>query len=149
VLDLGVGSGAIALALKDERPDAQVTAVDVSTDALALARENAGRLGLAVELREQGLDAAGEGWDLVASNPPYVETLAGLQPELGYEPERALVGTGFHERIANLADTRFLVLEVGDGQAADVARVLTTAGYGGVRITNDLAGLERVVEGTR
>jgi release factor glutamine methyltransferase len=149
VLDIGVGSGAIALALKDERPDAHVTAVDVSAVALALARENAGRLGLDVELREQGLDAAAEGWDLVVSNPPYVGTLAGLQPELGYEPERALLGSGFHELIANTARTRFLVLEVGDGQAADVARALAAAGYREVRITADLAGIDRVVEGTR
>jgi release factor glutamine methyltransferase len=149
VLDVGVGSGAIALALKDERPDAHVTAVDVSVVALALARENAERLGLDVELREQGLDAAAEGWDLVVSNPPYVETLAGLQPELGYEPEGALVGTGFHARIAATARTRFLVLEVGDGQAADVVRVLEAAGYCDVRVTADLAGVDRVVEGAR
>ena len=149
VLDIGVGSGAIALALKDERPDAHVTAVDVSAAALALARENADRLGLDVELREQGLDAAAEGWDLVVSNPPYVETLAGLQPELGYEPERALLGSGFHELIASTARTRFLVLEVGDGQAADVARALAAAEYRDVRVTADLAGFDRVVEGTR
>jgi release factor glutamine methyltransferase len=149
VLDVGVGSGAIALALKDERPDAQVTAVDVSAVALALARENADRLGLDVELREQGLDAVAEGWDLVVSNPPYVETLAGLQPELGYEPEGALLGSGFHALIARTARTRFLVLEVGDGQAAEVARVLAAAGYREVRITADLAGTDRVVEGTR
>ncbi len=149
VLDVGVGSGAIALSLKDERPDARVTGVDVSTDALALARENAERLGLDVELREQGVDAAAEGWDLVVSNPPYVETLDGLQPELGYEPARALVGEGFHELIAREAKTRFLVFEVGDGQARDVERVLERAGYRDVRITRDLAGLERVVEGAR
>jgi release factor glutamine methyltransferase len=149
VLDVGVGSGAIALALKDERPDALVTAVDVSPDALALARENAQLLGLDVELREQGLDAAEEGWDLVVSNPPYVATLHGLQPELGFEPEGALVGTGFHERIAGLARTHFLVLEVGDGQAAEVARLLESAGYSAVTITEDLAGVPRVVEGRR
>ena len=149
VLDVGVGSGAIALALKDERPDARVTAVDVSTDALALARENAARLGLDVDLREQGVDAAAEGWELVVSNPPYVETLEGLEPELGYEPERALIGSGFHARIARTARTRFLVLEVGDGQAAEVARTLEAAGYRDVRITADLAGRYRVVEGAR
>ena len=149
VLDIGVGSGAIALALVDELPDAHVVAVDVSTDALALARENAERLGLRVELREQGIDAAAEGWDLIVSNPPYVESLTGLQPELGYEPERALVGAGFHGRIAELAQTRFLVLEVGDGQAAEVARALEAAGYRDVRITPDLAGVDRVVEGAR
>jgi release factor glutamine methyltransferase len=149
VLDIGVGSGAIALALKEERPDARVTAVDVSKEALSLARENAARLGLDVELREQGVDAAAEGWDLVVSNPPYVDTLDGLQPELGFEPAGALLGVGFHARIARTAETRFLVLEVGAGQAREVAGALETAGYRDVAITRDLAGLERVVEGTR
>jgi release factor glutamine methyltransferase len=147
ILDVGVGSGAITLALKDERPDAHVVGVDVSTEALALARENADALGLDVELREGGLEAAAEGWDLVVSNPPYVETLDGLQPELRHEPQAALLGDGFHEQIARAAKTRFLVLEVGDGQAAAVAAALRAAGYRDVAITNDLAGTERVVEG--
>lgn len=149
VLDLGVGSGAVALALKDERPDARVTGVDVSREALALARENAVRLGLDVELREAGLEAAGEGWDLVVSNPPYVSTLEGLQPELRHEPETALLGSGFHERIGAAARTRLLVLEVGDGQAGAVAAALRSAGYRDVAVTEDLAGRERVVEGRR
>jgi release factor glutamine methyltransferase len=112
-----------------------------------LARENAQELGLDVDLREGGLETAAAGWDLVVSNPPYVDTLAGLQPELHYEPQGALLGEGFHERIAHTAQTRFLVLEVGDGQAKEVADVLTAAGYGAVTITRDLAGLDRVVEG--
>ncbi len=149
VLDIGVGSGAIALALKDERSDADVVGVDISSDALSLARENAALLGLDVDLREGGVESAAAGWDLVVSNPPYVDTLDGLQPELQHEPARALVGEGFHERIARTAQTRFLVLEVGDGQADDVARVLSAAGYGAVTITRDLAGLPRVVDGVR
>jgi len=149
VLDVGVGSGAIALALKDERADADVVGVDVSLDALALARENAQLLGLDVELREGGLEDAAEGWDLVVSNPPYVESLAGLQPELEHEPTAALVGAGYHESITAGARTAALVLEVGAGQAADVARVLAAAGYRDVTVTRDLAGVERVVEGVR
>jgi release factor glutamine methyltransferase len=149
VLDVGTGSGAIALALKDERPDAQLTGVDNSSEALALARENAERLGLDVVLREGGIETAGEAWDLVISNPPYVETLDGLQPELRYEPEQALLGTDFHERIARAADTGFLVLEVGEGQAGGVAKTLETLGYRDVRITKDLGGFARIVEGCR
>jgi release factor glutamine methyltransferase len=149
VLDIGVGSGAIALALKDERPDASVTGVDVSRKALSLASENAERLGLDVELREGSLTAAGEGWDLVVSNPPYVDSLDGLQPELRYEPQEALIGVGMHEAIAAAATTRFLVLEVGAGQASGIADALRDAGYEDVRVTPDLAGIDRVVEGQR
>jgi release factor glutamine methyltransferase len=147
VLDIGVGSGAIALALKHERSDALVTGVDNSPDALALARENAELLGLDVDLRLGGIEDAAEDWDLVVSNPPYVETLEGLQPELRYEPQAALVGDGFHERIAREAKTRFLVFEVGLGQAGQVAETLRKAGYRDVEVTEDLAGIERVVEG--
>ena len=148
ILDVGVGSGAIALALKDERPDAQVIGVDVSADALALARENAQRLGLEIELRQgDGAVAAAEGWDVVVANPPYVESLEDVQPELRWEPKVALVGRGEHERLARAADAAFLVLEVGDGQAPEVAAVLRRLGYADVAITGDLTGRDRVVEG--
>ncbi len=149
ILDVGVGSGAIALALKDERPDAQVTGVDISPEALSLARENAERLGLEVELRlGDGAAAAGEGWDLVVANPPYVETLDELQPELRWEPEVALIGSGEHERLARAARARFVVFEVGDGQADEVAAMLERLGCTGVAVTADLTGRARVVEGT-
>jgi release factor glutamine methyltransferase len=148
ILDVGVGSGAIALALKDERADAQVTGVDVSADAIALARENAARLGLEVELRQgDGASAAAEGWDVVVANPPYVESLEDVQPELGWEPDVALLGSGEHERLAREARARFIVLEVGDGQAGDVAAMLERLGCADVAITADLTGRDRVVEG--
>jgi len=149
ILDVGVGSGAIALALKDERPDAQVTGVDESEAALELAHENAERLGIEIELRVGGLETAQDGWDLVVSNPPYVDTLDGLQPELRYEPEIALVGSGLHERLAEGARTRALVLEVGAGQAERVAAALESFAYQNVKITQDLSGIGRVVEGER
>ncbi len=151
VLDLGVGSGAIALSIADEHPGAQVTGVDTSPDALALATENATRLGLAVELRLGGTETAEEGWDLVVSNPPYIpqEVLPSLQPELTWEPPQALVEAALHEEIARRARTHWLVLEVGYGQAARVARALEEFGYHDVAITRDLAGTERVVEGAR
>jgi release factor glutamine methyltransferase len=152
VLDLGTGSGAIALAIADERPDARVTAVDSAADAVALARENAERLGLHIEVREGDLEAAAEGWDLVVSNPPYVpaDEWESLQPEIrDWEPRAALVGEGIHEEIARLASTRLLVFEVGDGQADHVADALASLGYADITITPDLAEEDRVVEGRR
>ena len=149
ILDVGVGSGAIALALKDERPDAQVTGVDESEAALELAHENAERLGIEIELKVGGLETAQDGWHLVVSNPPYVDTLDGLQPELRYEPEIALVGSGLHERLAEGARARALVLEVGAGQAERVASALESFAYRNVKITPDLSGIGRVVEGER
>jgi release factor glutamine methyltransferase len=152
VLDLGTGTGAIALALADEHPNARVTAVDASPSALELADENAERLGLPVEIRPGGIEVAAEGWDLVVSNPPYVapDEWESLQPEIrDWEPRIALVGEGVHEEIAARARTRWLVLEVGDGQAQHVAGALSSQGYVDVNITPDLTGMERVVEGRR
>ena len=122
--------------------------VDISPDALALARENAERLGLEVELRlGDGAAFAGEDWDLVVANPPYVESRDKLQPELRWEPEVALIGSGEHERLARAARARFVVFEVGDGQAGEVAAMLERLGCSGVAITADLTGRARVVEG--
>jgi release factor glutamine methyltransferase len=150
LLDVGVGTGAIALALKDERPDAEVTGIDVSADALALARENAARLGLEIALREgEGAEAAAEGWDLVVANPPYVESLEDVPPELRWEPPVALLGRGEHERLARAAKSRFVVFEVGDGQAQEVAEMLEATGWHDVRVTEDLAGTERIVAGAK
>jgi release factor glutamine methyltransferase len=151
VLDIGVGSGAIALAIADEYPSAQITGVDTSADALALARENAAALGVDIELREGGVEAAADGWDLVVSNPPYVRAndWDALQPEIReWEPRGALVGDGMYEAIADAADTRAIAFEVGDGDAQRVANVLAGYGYA-TRITRDLAGRGRIVEGQR
>jgi release factor glutamine methyltransferase len=152
VLDVGVGSGAIALAIADEHPGALVTGIDASPDALALAHENAGRLGLAVELRRGDIDAAAEGWDLVVANPPYVHPSDwdALQPEIReWEPRVAFVGEHIHEELARVADTQALVVEVGDGAARAVAAAFADRGYGHIRITPDLSGRERVVEGRK
>ena len=107
MLDVGVGSGAIALAIADEHPGARVTGIDTSPDALALARENAEALGLAVRLEERdGADLGADEWDLVVANPPYVDPaeIDTLEPEVrDWEPRAALVGPGTTERIARAA----------------------------------------------
>ena len=159
VLDVGTGSGAIALAIADEHPGSRVTGVDASADALEVAGANVVRTGLSVELREWDLfTGLPEGpWDLVVSNPPYVlpEELATLEPEVrDWEPQQALTGVGATEAVARgacdvLADRGALVLEVAAGDAARVAALLEILGYGDVLATKDLAGRDRVVEGTR
>lgn len=158
VLDIGVGSGAIALGIADEHPGARVVATDNSPGALAVAEENLARTGLGdrVELVQGELFAGLEGpFDLVVSNPPYVkpEEIDQLEPEVArFEPREALVAHGVTEAIVAQAFSRLapgarLVLEVGDGEARGVAGLLTSLGYDDVRIGEDLAGRERVVDG--
>jgi release factor glutamine methyltransferase len=159
VLDVGTGSGAVALAIADEHPGAIVTGIDNSADALELACENQARTGLAVELvchdLFQGLPDGP--WDLVVSNPPYVGAaeLPTLQPEVrDWEPHDALSAVGAVEAVARgavgvLAAGGALALEIGAGQAAATAALLKELGFGEVRVTPDLRGIERVVEGTR
>jgi len=159
VLDVGTGTGAIALALADELPGARVTAIDVSADALALARENVARTGLDVELLEHDLRAGFPPgpWDLIVSNPPYVEPeeIETLMPDVrDFEPHLALVGHGATEAVARAATTElapggWLVLEVGDGQAPATAALLDELGYVEVVTTADLTGRDRVLEGRR
>lgn len=156
VVDVGTGSGVIALAIAQERPDARVTATDVSSDALALARENAKRLALEVELVETTLlEGLAGPFDLVVSNPPYVgeNEVDGLQPEVrDWEPRQAVVENGQTEELVRtapgvLAPGGALVLECHEGKAQAIAELLRSTGYADTTITLDLAGRERVVEG--
>ncbi len=158
VLDVGVGSGAIALAIADEHPSARVVATDSSAGALAVADENRSRAALTerVELVEGELFAGLQGpFDLVVSNPPYVAPaeVDSLDPEVAhYEPREALVARGATEAIAEQARSRLvpagsLVLETADGNAGAVAGLLRSLGYEDVSIGHDLAGRERVVDG--
>jgi release factor glutamine methyltransferase len=153
IVDVGTGTGAIALALAHEHPGARVTATDSSADALALARENADRLGLAVELIQADLVTGLEGpFDLVVSNPPYVPApeLETLEPEIrDWEPRAALLDEGQTQRLAR--DARdvlagWLVLEVHERRAEEVASLLAALSYRTVSIAPDLAGRARVVE---
>jgi release factor glutamine methyltransferase len=156
VLDVGTGSGAIALAIADEHPGARVTAIDVSEDALALARENAAAAGLTVEFEQHDLrDGLTGGYDLVVSNPPYVsaEELETLEPEVrDWEPRIATVGDDHTQLIARsarevLGPDGWLVLEIPAGRGDATIRLLQELGYVEVGAGRDLAGRERVVEG--
>jgi release factor glutamine methyltransferase len=158
VLDVGVGSGAVALAIADEHPGAAVLGVDRSEDALAVAKENLAQLTVdgRVELcRGDLLKGVAGSFDLVVSNPPYVspDEYEQLQPEIRlYEPLESLVGVGVGAAIAEgarelLRPGGWLLLECGDGQAEALAIELERLGYEDVTKTRDLAGRERVVEG--
>jgi release factor glutamine methyltransferase len=160
VVDVGTGTGAIALALASKLPAAGVTAIDVSPAALALAAENAAANGLEarVELLEGDLlePVAGRQFDLVVSNPPYVAAGAEVDPEVSeYEPAALAVyaadgGRAIHERLAGDAQARLrpgghLAVEVGEGQAPWLAERLAALGYDAIEVTRDLRRVERVV----
>ncbi len=158
-LDVGTGSGVIALTLAGERPGARVAAVDVSADALALARENAAKLGLAdrVEFAQSDLlaDAPAGPWDLVAANLPYVPAgdLAGLAREVrDHDPALALdggpEGLAVIERLIGAALPALkpggrLALEIGHGQAAQVVNLLLEGDYADIHAEKDYQGVER------
>jgi release factor glutamine methyltransferase len=157
VLDVGTGSGAIALAIADEHPGARVTGIDTSPDALVVASENVRRTGLPVVLTEHDLfDGLPQGpWDLVVSNPPYVRfhEVGSLEPEVrDWEPRGALVLEGATEAVAGsarevLRPGGVIVLEVAAGDAARVAGLLRALGYSRIATTKDLSDRDRVVEG--
>jgi release factor glutamine methyltransferase len=152
VVDVGTGSGAIALALKNERSDLHVFATDVSGDALGVAAANASRLGLEVEFVLGDL-TAGLDVDAVVSNPPYVASGDVLMPDVAaFEPALALYagedGLDVIRRLV-LVDTPFLALEHGAGQADTVEALARTAGFTHVERIRDLAAIERVLVARR
>jgi release factor glutamine methyltransferase len=177
VLDVGTGSGAIALALADELPEARIVATDTSPGALAVARANAERLGLAERVRfEAGTVPEGEAFDLVLANLPYVaeRDWAGLEPEVTqWEPREALLAgedglDAYRELLAPmddgpaeclrptfsdapeaLAGAAAIAVEIGEGQALEVAELMRDAGFAEIEVREDLAGIERVVVGVR
>ena len=153
IVDVGTGTGAIALAIKHERPDATVVATDASAEALALAAENVEATNLAVELVHTDLlDGVAGPFALVVSNPPYVDAreLDGLQPEVrDWEPREALVDEGQTDRLLEAAQRvldGWLVLEVHEERAETVLARLETAAYVDASVSSDLGGRNRVVE---
>lgn len=169
ILDLGTGSGAIALSIALERPRAEVTATDISEAALQIAAENADRLQVGLEARDREARArvrllagdlfepvAGERFDLIVSNPPYVarRDAGTLPPELGHEPERALFGgeDGLEvirrlvaEAGDHLSPGGWLGIELAPEQAEAVERMLVERGFEEVERHLDLAKRPRVV----
>lgn len=163
VADVGTGSGCIAISLALDRPDARVHAIDLSPAALAVAGDNAARLGAAVELHQGDLLApvSGRTFDVVVSNPPYVapEEVAALAPEVrDHDPRLALVPPGDRSSVyRRLAAEAFgalrpggaLLLEIGQGMEAEVAALLADAGFRVERVVPDLQSIPRVVLATR
>jgi release factor glutamine methyltransferase len=156
-LDVGTGSGAIALALAAELPDCEVTATDVSGDAIEAARANAYRLGLEDQLRIlPGELPPEEDFELILANLPYVadRDWDSLQPEVArWEPRQALTsgpdGLDAIRALIPQVEVGALALEVGEGQAETVRELLRRAGFAAIETRRDLAGIERVVMGER
>ncbi|HEY5975451.1 MAG TPA: peptide chain release factor N(5)-glutamine methyltransferase, partial [Geobacteraceae bacterium] len=161
VLDIGVGSGCIAVALAKQLPAARVWGVEQSAAALALAQENATRLGVEVTLFEGSLfePFPGERFDLIVSNPPYIPSadLDSLQPEVrDFEPRAALDGgadgLAFYRQIvpeapAHLDPGGWLMVEVGIGQAEAVTALFASAGFRDIFTAKDPSLIDRVVGG--
>ena len=157
VLDLCTGTGALAIAIALQFPGAQVTAADISADALAVARQNIADTGARVTLRQGDLfaAAAGERFDIIVSNPPYItaEEMADLQPEVCREPALALYGgldgLDFYRRIAReapdyLSPGGWLLLEIGSAQAEAVSALLAER-FEALAVYPDMQGLPRAV----
>ncbi|MHB8490934.1 MAG: peptide chain release factor N(5)-glutamine methyltransferase [Solirubrobacteraceae bacterium] len=161
LLDLCTGCGAVALAVRDERPDLVVSGSDISLEALALARENAEHLGLEVRWHHADLmDGLADDHDAVLCNPPYVaeRDRDALAPEIvRHEPPGALfagedglaVIEALTEQLAARPRVRMVAIEVGAGQADSVVRLVRQAGFARAGARRDLAGVERVVVGER
>lgn len=156
VLDIGTGSGCIAITLKLERPDLQVTASDISSDALEVASRNAEHLGADVHMLQSNLfDSTGsDRWDWIVSNPPYVAISDPLEPEVkDFEPSQALYGgedgLDFYRILAKEAGSRLtsdghIALEIGAGQLPEVSEIFKSRGWTELETRDDLAAIPRV-----
>lgn len=162
VLDMCTGSGCIAVSIAKLADNASVTAVDISKEALCLAKENAKNNGVDIAFIESDLwEGVKEVYDIIVSNPPYItdDEMLTLMPEvLGHEPELALrggkKGLDYYCRIISeapdyLAADGIIMFEIGCGQADEVSELLAAGGYTDIKVEKDLAGLDRVVWGVR
>lgn len=159
VLDIGTGSGCIAIALKKRRPEWQVTGIDISAEAISVAKENAVRNNADVNFQVADIfsdEIEGFGsFDIVVSNPPYIceSEKAAMRPNvLNYEPATALFVPDndplrFYRRIASLHLGKQLFFEINEAYSAELAALLHELGYIDIHITNDIYGKARIIEG--
>ncbi|MBQ7996053.1 MAG: peptide chain release factor N(5)-glutamine methyltransferase [Paludibacteraceae bacterium] len=167
VLDIGTGSGCIGIALKKAHPDWHVTGIDISPEAIAVARENALRNHADVNFRiadifsdeiDKTFNSQLSTFNLIVSNPPYIceSEKKDMRPNvLDYEPSTALFVPDsdpllYYRRIASLFSNRppvTLFFEINESYAAEVAAMMADLGYTGIRITKDIYGKDRIIEG--
>ncbi len=156
ILDIGTGSGCIAIALKKAHPEWQVTGMDISEEAIKVARENARRNKVEVDFRVADIFSDGIGdFDIVVSNPPYIceREKSSMRPNvLAYEPATALFVPDndplrFYRRIAELKLGKFLFFEINEAYPQELSDMLAELGYTDIQLTNDIYGKPRIIEG--
>ena len=154
VLDVGTGSGCIAIALKKAHPEWQVTGIDISAEAIEVAKENAKRNGVEVGFEVADIYDFNGDFDIVVSNPPYIceSEKSSMRPNvLEYEPAGALFVPDedplkFYRQIAGLHMGKFLFLEINEAYPAEMEAMLKEQGYTDIKITHDIYGKARIIE---
>ena len=157
VLDIGTGSGCIAISLKKAHPEWQVTGIDISPEAIDVAKENAIRNNVEVEFHVADIfDSNGENhpYDIVVSNPPYIRECekATMRPNvLRFEPETALFVPDndplkFYRRIAELKMGKYIFFEINEAYPQELSAMLAELGYTDINVTNDIYGKPRIIE---
>jgi len=156
ILDIGTGSGCIAIALKKAHPEWQVTGIDISPEAIEVARENAARNGVEVTFHVADIfsDSIGD-FDLVVSNPPYIteSEKSSMRPNvLDFEPHTALFVPDadplkFYRRIAELKLGKYLFFEINEAFGEEMKNLFADLGYTDILITKDIYGKARIIEG--
>jgi release factor glutamine methyltransferase len=156
ILDIGTGSGCIAIALKKAHPEWQVTGIDISPEAIEVARENAARNGVEVTFHVADIFSDSiEDFDLVVSNPPYItesEKSSMLPNVLDFEPHTALFVPDsdplkFYRRIAELKLGKYLFFEINEAFGEEMKNLFADLGYTDILITKDIYGKARIIEG--